>query len=185
MNYKLQRMKKITTYFALVVFLYSCTGTDPNLKKELENNLDVNQLRKGSVELSYRDTIYIPTYTEIYMEHDTWKLQLTPTISVRNTSLKDTVYIEEIDHYNSQGELVHQYHDNIVFLGPLQSIEYVVAERESESEAMIGGSFIIIWGAKSSKVKPIFQGIMISSHGPQGISFLTEGVSISGETLRE
>jgi hypothetical protein len=89
-------MKKITTYFALVVFLYSCTGTDPNLKKEHENNLDVNQLRKGSVELPYRDTIYIPTYTEIYMEHDTWKLQLTPTISVRNTSLKDTVYIEEI-----------------------------------------------------------------------------------------
>lgn len=83
-----------------------------------------------SVELPYRDTIYIPMYTEIYMEHDTWKLQLTPTISVRNTSLKDTIYIEEIDHYNSQGELVHQYHDNILFLGPLQSIEYVVAERE-------------------------------------------------------
>ena len=39
-----------------------------------------------------------------------------------------TVYIEEIDHYNSQGELVHQYHENILFLGPLQSIEYVVAD---------------------------------------------------------
>ena len=178
-------MKKITAYFALVVFLYSCTTKDPNLKKESENILDVNQLRKGSVELSYRDTIYIPMYTEIYMEHDTWKLGLTPTISVRNTSLKDTVYIEEIDHYNSQGELVHQYHENILFLGPLQSIEYVVAERESEFEAMIGGSFIIIWGANSSKVKPIFQGIMVSSHGPQGISFLTEGVSISEGTLSE
>jgi len=62
------------------------------------------------------------------MEHVTWKLELTPTISVRNTSFKDTVYIEEIDHYNSQGELVHQYHENILFLGPLQSIEYVVAD---------------------------------------------------------
>ncbi len=185
MNYKLQKMKKIAAYFALVVFLYSCTTTDPNIKKESENILDVNQLRKGSIELSYRDTIYIPIYTEIYMEQDSWKLGLTPTISIRNTSLKDTIYIEEIDHYNSQGELVHQYHENVVFLGPLQSIEYVVAERESESEAMIGGSFIIIWGANSSKVKPIFQGIMISSHGPQGISFLTEGVSISGGALKE
>ena len=184
MNYKLQKMKKITAFFALVVFLYSCNITDSNLKKESENILDVNQLRTGSIELSHRDTIYIPMYTEIYMEQDTWKLGLTPTISVRNTSLKDTIYIEEIDHYNSQGELVHQYHDNIVFLGPLQSIEYVVAERESESEAMIGGSFIIIWGANSSKVKPIFQGIMISSHGPQGISFLTEGVSISAKVLK-
>ncbi len=176
-------MKKITAYFALVVFLYSCTNADPNFKKE--NILDVNQLEKGSIDLSYRDTIYLPMYTEIYMEEDTWKLGLTPTISIRNTSLKDTIYIEEIDHYNSQGGLVHQYHDKILFLGPLQSIEYVVAERESETEAMIGGSFIIIWGANSLKVKPIFQGIMISSHGPQGISFLTEGVSISGETLRE
>lgn len=183
MNYKLQKMKKITAYFALVVLLYSCATSDPNLKKE--NILDVNQLKKGSIALSYRDTIYIPMYTEIYMEEDTWRLGLTPTISVRNTSLKDTIYIEEIDHYNSQGEMVHQYNDKILFLGPLQSIEYVVAERESETEAMIGGSFIIIWGANNSKVKPLFQGIMISSHGPQGISFLTEGVSISGETLRE
>lgn len=178
-------MKKITAYFALIVFLFSCTKTNPDLIKESENMLDVNQLEQGSIDLSFRDTIYIPMYTEIYMEHDSWKLKLTPTISIRNTSLKDTIYVEEIDHYNSHGELVHQYHDKILFLGPLQSIEYVVAERESESEAMIGGSFIIKWGANTSKVKPIFQGIMVSSHGPQGISFLTEGVSISGETLSE
>ena len=178
-------MKKITSDLGLILLLYSCTNPNPNLEREGEDMLDVNQLEKGSINLAYRDTIYIPIYTEIYMEHDTWKLGLTPTISIRNTSFKVTMYIEEIDHYDSKGGLVHQYSDCILFLGPLQSSEYVVAERESEDEAMIGGSFIIIWGANSSKVKPIFQGIMISSHGPQGISFLTEGVSISGETLRE
>ena len=178
-------MKKITAYFSLIVFLHSCTNIDPNLKKESEDILDVNQLKKGSIDLSYRDTIYIPMYSEIYLEHNERKLGLTATISIRNTSLKDTIYIEEINHFNSQGEMVHQYHDNILFLGPVQSIEYVVAERENHTKAMIGGSFIIKWGANSSKVKPLFQGIMISSHGPQGISFLTEGVSISGKTLRE
>ena len=178
-------MKKITAYLGLILLLHSCTDPNPNLEREGEDMLDVNQLEKGSIALSYRDTIYIPIYTQIFMEHDSWKLGLTPTISIRNTSLKDTIYIEEIDHYNSQGELIHQYHDKIVFLGPVQSIEYVVAEQESDAEARIGGSFIVNWGANSSKVKPIFQGIMISSHGPQGVSFLTEGVSISARPFEE
>ncbi len=64
-------------------------------------------------------------------------------------------------------------------------MEYVVTKREKETTAIIGGSFIIKWGANSSKVKPIFQGIMISSNRPEGISFLTEGVSISEKTLKE
>jgi hypothetical protein len=34
-------------------------------------------------------------------------------------------------------------------------------------------------------LEPIFHGIMISSNRPQGISFLTEGVSISEKTLKE
>jgi hypothetical protein len=91
-------MKKITAYLGLITLLHSCTDLNPNLKKEGEDTLDANQLKKGSVHLSYRDTIYIPIYSEIYIEHNERKLGLTSTISIRNTSLKDTIYIEEINH---------------------------------------------------------------------------------------
>jgi len=37
---------------------------------------------------------------------------------------EDTIYIEKINPYNSQGELVYQHYNNILFIGPVQCIEY-------------------------------------------------------------
>lgn len=175
-------MKKITTYLGLILILQSCENPNQDLKKEGVNILEVNQMYNKSIDLLYRDTIYIPIYSEIYVQNEVRKLRLSNTISIRNTSLKDTIYIEDINHYNSQGELIHKYQDNFLFLAPLQSIQYIIKKRVAEKG--IESSFIVIWGANSSEVRPIFQGVMISAYGRYGVSFLTEGVSISSETLK-
>ncbi len=175
-------MKKITVFLGLILFLHSCIDSNLNLKRERVDMHQVNQFHKGSIDLPHRDTIYIPIYSEIHMEHNARKIGLTVTMSIRNTSLKDTIYIEDINHYNSQGELVRKYLNDIMFLTPMQSTAYVIEESEIERE--LEGGFIVNWGANSSELKPIFQGVMISTHGPQGVSFITEGVSVSAKTLR-
>ncbi len=163
--------------FALVLILNSCSNPDSNVRKETPDVHEVNQFLMNGLDLPHRETIYIPIYSEIHMEHDTRKLRLTVTVSIRNTSQKDTIYLENINQYNAKGKIVHQYLDETMFLTPMQSTNYVIEEDESEME--VEGSFIINWGAKSADPKPIFQAVMISAHGPQGISFVTEGVSLT------
>lgn len=175
-------MKKITVYLGLIIILYSCANPNRELKKERVNILEVNQMYMERIDLSFRDTTYIPIYSEIYVQDEVRKLGLSSTISIRNTSIKDTIFLEDINHYNAQGKLIHKYLDNILFLTPMQSIQYIIKKRDVEKG--MESSFIVIWGANSSEVKPIFQGIMISAYGRHGVSILTEGVSISSTTFK-
>ena len=132
----------------------------------------------NSSDLLYRDTVYIPIYSDIYSETKDVKFNLTATLSIRNTSFRDTIYIDDIDYYNTEGKLVRNYLiDKTLELSPMQSIEYVIEEDDTEGGS--GANFIINWAANNKEVHPIFQGVMISTNGQQGISFLTEGVSIS------
>ncbi|MFK8103713.1 MAG: DUF3124 domain-containing protein [Saprospiraceae bacterium] len=73
--------------------------------------------------------------------------------------------------------MVRAYVDKTLRLKPMESIDYVVEEQDELGGT--GANFIIVWGAKSKHLNPLFQGVMISTMGQQGISFITDGISIS------
>ncbi len=157
--------------------IISCKEYDPNLNKQGEDILEANEVYVNTVDLSYRDSIYVPIYSDIYSKDKHSKTLLNATLSIRNTSIRDSIYIEDIDYYDSKGSLVRKYIDGIIVLTPLKTIEYVI-----EYEDEIGGTganFIVNWGSNNPQVKPIFQGVMISTRGQHGLSFVTEGISIS------
>lgn len=163
-----------------LLFFQSCEQTKPPTQTVPKTNdpvLDKYNSTTNSNDLLYRDTVYIPIYSDIYSETKDVKFNLTATLSIRNTSLKDTIYIDDINYYNTEGELVRHYLvDQTLGLNPMQSIEYVI--EEDDTEGGTGANFIINWAANNKNVNPLFQGVMISTNGQQGISFLTEGVSI-------
>lgn len=172
-------MNKSILIFLSLLFLQSCIEIDPNLDKDGKDVLEENQIFLESADLSLRDTIYIPIYSDIYSESKHVRFYLTATLSIRNTSLTDSIFIEDIDYYDTEGNLVREYLEKVLLLKPMQSIEYIIEKEDKSGGA--GANFIVNWGANSTQVKPIFQGVMISTQGQQGISFLTEGVSISRE----
>jgi len=157
-----------------------CQEYDPNVNKKGENILEVNEVTRnyiGDIEVSYRDSIYIPIYSDIYSYNEQNKTLLTATLSIRNTSIRDSLFIEDIDYYDSRGNLVRNYIDKTLLLTPLQTIEYVIDNEDTAGGT--GANFIVNWGANNPQIQPIFQGIMISTKGQHGLSFVTEGVSIS------
>lgn len=173
-------MNKYIAYF-LMISILAITACE-QLVQPIEGdstggNVGLEEVYVESAALSIRDTVYVPIYSDIYSETKDIRFNLTATLSVRNTSLSDTIYIEDIDYYNSNGDLVRHYLEKILLLKPMQSIEYVIEEEDTEGGT--GANFIVNWGTNDSSVKPIFQGIMISTNGQQGISFMTNGVSIS------
>ncbi|MEZ4887990.1 MAG: DUF3124 domain-containing protein [Chitinophagales bacterium] len=171
-------MKNTILYLTILFFLaQSCVDINPIVDTQEENLINVNHIDTKNIELAYRDTVYIPIYSDIYSKTKDVKFNLTATLSIRNTSLSDTIYIEDIDYYNSHGQMIRQYIDSALFLNPMQSIEYVI--EEDDKAGGTGANFIVNWAANSPDLVPMFQGVMISTHGQQGISFLTEGISIS------
>lgn len=168
-------------YFFSIFLLLLCNAcsieSNPNLNREGEDKLEEHEIFLGDVDMSHTDTVYVPIYSDIYSKSKDTRFLLTATLSIRNTSLTDSVYLQVIDYYDTHGDLVRHYIDGNLLLKPMQSIDYVIDEEDEVGGT--GANFILVWGAKSAKVKPIFQGVMVSTAGQQGISFLTEGVSIS------
>ncbi|MEM9888080.1 MAG: DUF3124 domain-containing protein [Bacteroidota bacterium] len=168
------------TLLLIGLSLVACKNTDPNLNEAGEDKLEINQVYISDANLLYRDTVYVPIYSELYYSgSQDITFYLTSTLSIRNTSLKDTIYIEDIDYYDTDGKLIHHYLDAVLLLHPMQSIEYIIEKNEEVRGT--GANFVVNWGANNPKVKPLFQGVMASIQGQQGITLLTDGVSIRGE----
>jgi len=122
------------------------------------------------------DTVYVPIYSDIYSKSKDTRFLLTATLSVRNTSLVDTIYMNSINYYNTQGDLVRSYIESKSYLRPMETIDYVIEQDDDTGGS--GANFLITWSASNKHVKPVFQAIHISTNGQQGVSFTTEGKSI-------
>ncbi|MFK7771137.1 MAG: DUF3124 domain-containing protein [Saprospiraceae bacterium] len=163
----------------IIISFFACQPPQQNVDSKGRDILKKHEVNKSMEDIvnEFQDTIYVPIYSDIYSQSKNVSFLLTATLSIRNTSMHDSIYIEAIDYYNTNGDLVRKYTDNTLFLKPLESIDYVVDEQDESGGT--GANFIIIWGAKNDQIKPIFEAVMISTQGQQGISFTTQGTSIS------
>lgn len=170
-------MRQLLLLTLLLLLMNACLEQNPNENQEGEDILEEKAFYLDEVNPDFRDTVYVPVYSDIYSGSRHMKYNLTSTLSIRNTSLRDSIYLEAIDYYDNDGALVRSYIEGVLLLTPMQSVQYVVDE--SDDQGGTGANFIVCWGANRDQIKPVMQGVMISTKGQQGISFLTEGVSIS------
>lgn len=119
---------------------------------------------------------YLPVYSHIYHIHEHRTFDLTITVSIRNISLTDSVFILKADYYNTLGDNIRQYIKKPIFLSPLETIEIVIEEQDIEGGS--GANFVFDWAINNEKNPPLFEAVMISTYGQQGLSFTTRGVQI-------
>ncbi len=167
------------SFCAVSVFflvLSGCTKQNPN--KQLEQGILKENMIVDNENFSYpiKQQMYVPIYSDIYNKTKDYRFLLTATLSIRNTSPKDSLFIKNADYYNTQGDFVRSYIKQPIYLKPLESIEYVIEEKDTLGGS--GANFLITWGANES-IKPIFQGVMVGILGQQGFAFTTDGIAIS------
>lgn len=168
-------MKNLVTIFLVSLFLFSCqkeTVKNPvkqpnweNRKSEISNFNDYNQGKT-----------YLPIYLHAYHIHAPKNFVLTITISIRNVSLTDSVYILKADYYNSGGDMIGQYLKSPIYLKPLETLEIIIEEQDDGAGS--GANFVFDWAIKNEKNPPLFEAVMISTYAQQGISLVTRGVRI-------
>ncbi len=166
-------MKPLFFLFLILTVLVSCS---PNKVPETKHhsNYHFETVDKSAFEKT--EQVYIPIYSDIYYVDSKHTFSLTATLSIRNTSFKDSIYVFSIDYYNSGGEKVRRYNESTLLVKPMESVEFVVENKDDTGG--VGANFVVEWGAKPGAQRPYFQGVMIGTTGQQGISFTTEGIVI-------
>jgi hypothetical protein len=168
-------MKTLLCLCSLLWILVSCEDTKPkssdsnvNWEERMHTTTLPDSLENGSSYLSVYSQIY--SVTE-HVTHD-----LTATISIRNTSRKDTLYITKGEYFDSQGKHLKTYIEKTIYLNPLETLAIVIAEKDKEGGP--GANFIFDWQVKPNTSEPLFESVMISTSGSQGLSFTTQGKKI-------
>lgn len=118
-------------------------------------------------------TVYVPVYSYIYMFSGERVLNLTATLSVRNTDRKSPIIVKSVTYYDEAGVRVRNYLDQPIALDPLAATEFVV--EQSDIRGGSGASFLVEWIAQAQVSDPVVEAVMINTSGNQGVSFVTLG----------
>lgn len=165
-------MTRLLSLILIILLTISCEDladqNEPHHENFAKRTVDMNTLAGLESGISY-----LSVYSQIYSlsEHKTHNL--TVTASIRNVSLKDTIYITKAGYFDTHAKPIHTYFDKPIFVAPLETVEIVIDEVDQAGG--IGANFIFHWKIKKSSFEPYFEGVMISTYGTQGLSFTTQG----------
>lgn len=118
---------------------------------------------------------YLSIYSKIYSVTEHRSINLTVTASLRNISSSDTIFITKSDYYNTEGDLIRSYLKEPIFIKPHETIEIIIDEKDTYGGS--GANFIFEWAHPKNSPDPVFDAVMISTSGQQGISFTTQGIT--------
>lgn len=163
-----------------LVSLASCGDFDSFKKHEEEPLSNVDWSHK-EVNLKSIDSLiygksYLSVYSQVYSYTEHTSLDLTATVSIRNTNSDAKSYLIRADYYDTHGKKLHSYVDAPIAVDELETLEIVIAEFDQKGGT--GANFIFEWAVEPSTSKPIFEAIMISTYGQQGLSFISHGHQI-------
>jgi hypothetical protein len=131
---------------------------------------------ENRIALSKAQRVYVPAYSHIYSGDKEKPFLLTVTLSIRNIDPAHQIKITRVDYYETQGKLLKKYIDSPISLNPLESLRYVIPERDKSGGS--GANFIVEWQSDKRVNMPIIESIMIGTKSGQGISFTSRGREI-------
>ncbi len=165
-----------TIVFLLSVWLIVSCGQADETKSFQLLEADYTFVQVDTAHFMQYEEVYVPVYSDIYNFDEHAKYLLTITLSLRNTSTSDSLYISKVDYYDSKGDQLRRYLKNMIVLRPLETVDFVVENHENQGGT--GANFLVDWGTTQLTTKPVIQAVMITTMSQQGISFITEGVTI-------
>ncbi|MDP5081304.1 MAG: DUF3124 domain-containing protein [Winogradskyella sp.] len=168
-------MKKIAILIIVVLFLSSCQDTYDEAEFE-RINWNARIASKDNRDALETGTSYLSIYSQIYSLSQHKKYNLTAMASLRNTSEKDTIYLLKANYYDTHGQLIKSYINKPVYLLPMETLDIVI--NEADVSGGTGSNFIFDWQTPIGCPEPIFEAVMSSTVGSQGLSFTTQAKRI-------
>lgn len=165
-------MKTIFKILLCALILHSCEE-----KVEMSSVSPVNW-EKRSIQPKNKDSLakgstYLSVYSQIYSQSDRRTHNLTATVSMHNTNRTDTIFINKAEYFDTDGNSIRTYFERTIFVAPMGTVQIIIDEKDKSGGT--GANFIFDWMVKPGSNEPLFEAVMISTSGQQGLSFTTQG----------
>lgn len=159
----------------MLLFLIGCQK-----HKEI-SSINPENWSKRIVDISNKDSLehgksYLSVYSQIYSISQHQKFNLTCMISLRNTSDIDTIYLLKAEYFDTHGTSIRSYFKGPIYMAPLETVEIIIDEKDITGGT--GANFIVEWKTPKGCSEPLFEGVMNSLQGTQGLSFITQAKRI-------
>lgn len=140
------------------------------------NLADYSAANVTSADLVIEKSVYVPVYSHIYYDGGR-PYMLEATLSIRNIDTDDSIYLESVTYYDTNGKLSRTFVDELLALQPLQTIEFLVERKDATGGS--GANFIVQWGATNRRTAaPFIEAVMVGRSGTNAISFVSPGQTI-------
>lgn len=161
-----------------LVFLSVVFSCETEVKNETIDTVDWSE-RAAAIDATdslVQGKSYLSIYSQIYSMSALKKQNLAAMVSLRNTSSLDSIFILSAHYYDTKGALVKSYFDSPIYLAPLETVEILI--NEIDVTGGTGSNFIFDWKIPQNASEPLFEAIMTSTKGQQGLSFTTQSIRI-------
>lgn len=154
----------------LAIGLTACTPTEP--PKDPSASLQTVTL-DSTVKPVAGQTVYVPIYSSVYTWDRQRTIELTATLSVRNTDANHKIILSSVNYYDDRGKLIRQYLEQPVELEAFATTNFVVNQQDTSGGA--GAAFVVEWVAQTQVSNPVIEAVLINTSGNQGISLVSHG----------
>lgn len=125
--------------------------------------------------INQSQVVYVPVYSHVYSTGGKPNL-LEVTLSIRNTDLKNSIFLQSVIYYNTQGKKIQNYLDKPTEITSLATIEFLVEKHDIEGGS--GANFIVEWMSENAVNDPIIEAVMVGGDATESLSFVRQGVII-------
>jgi hypothetical protein len=130
-----------------------------------------------TIKKSYGQTIYVPSYSHVYIGNRSQEYNLSTTLLIRNTDPERQLRITSAIYYDSEGQEVREYLEEAYILAPLESWRIIIPDDDRSGGA--GANFLVKWDATELVHPPMTETVNIGERFGLGVSFINDGQVIN------
>ncbi len=178
-----QRTVLATMAILTQAILFGCEEQDPQQSKPaapLKHN-EAEDVRKymnlSRPQSTVGELVYVPVYSSIFNKKQRGEYYLSSTLSIHNIHLSGTMWLSAVNYYNTRGQRVREFVNEPLPIRPLETQQFVIPDTEQSGGT--GANYIVKWEAEHDLPSPKIEALMISTHGQQGISFMSHGTVVT------
>jgi len=155
----------------LAVVLVSCAPEEKGEKRQPQKEIPLVAIE--NLHIVTGEVVYVPAYSQIHSMVEAGTIDLAVTLSVRNTDIRRPIIIRSVKYYSTGGELLKEYVETPMQLGPMASTEFFIEQSDKSGGA--GANFIVEWGAEQPVYEPVIEAIMLGVRGTHAFAWRSPG----------
>ena len=139
------------------------------------------EYRPKGVNLRKHQRLYLPIYSNVFVEDERMPSEMTVTVSVRNRS-QTPMTLMGLEYFGTKGRKLETVVAKPVQLRALETRNYVI--RRNDERGGSGASFMAEWHSDEPIETPLVQAVHVFLGGTQAFSFVTTASPVAIEAAQ-